>query len=157
MKKHIVKRTWTRRDGTKVTKTYEYGVGKSRRGITLISKSGKLNKKNFDKFKAEIQNSTEYSLAEKRALLADLNAVVKNRLKNQKKLTSTGFMGEIAADKIERMFANAGYSLEEAARELEVSEAELLDTSNWSGEEFTSKKGKFKFRFDYTGNMFERA
>lgn len=132
---------------------------KSRRGRTLVSKSGKLNasnKKNIDAFKNEIMSSKEYTDAEKRGLIADLNIIIKQRMKDGKKLTTTGFFGELASDKIERMLVNAGYSIEEASEELGVSESELLDMKNWSGDKFTHAKDTWLFSFKYTGAAFTK-
>lgn len=156
MKKHTVKRTWTTKSGITKTKSYTYGVGKSRRGKVLVSKSGTLNKKNIQAFKDEINNSKKYSAAEKRALIADLNIIIKQRQKSNRKLTTTGFVGEIEDKAISRMFANAGYSAEEAARELGVTEAEILDKRNWSGETFTLGSVAYQFKFNYTGSVFEK-
>jgi len=133
---------------------------KSRRGRTLVSKSGRLNasnKKNIDALKTEILNSKEYSDAEKRGLIADLNIIIKQRMKDGKKLTTTGFFGELASDKIERMLINAGYSIEEAAEELQVDEADLLDMKNWSGDKFTHAGDTWLFSFKYTGAVFTRV
>lgn len=134
---------------------------KSRRGRTLVSTSGKLyayNKKNIDDFKKEIMSSKEYTDAEKRGLIADLNIKIKQRMKDGKKLTTTGFFGELASDQIERMLVNAGYSLEEAAEELGVSEADLLDKRNWSGSGDTFKHAgdTWLFSFKYTGAVFKK-
>lgn len=156
MKKHTVTRTWTTKSGITRTKTYTYGVGKSRRGKVLVSKSGTLNKKNIQAFKDEINSSKRYTAAEKRALIADLNIIIKQRQKSNRKLTTTGFVGEIEDKAISRMFANAGYSAEEAAKELGVSEADILDKRNWSGETFTLGPVAYQFKFNYTGSVFEK-
>lgn len=163
MKKHTVTRTWMRKDGTVITKTYSYGQGKSRRGKTLITKSGKLNKKNINAYKAEIDANTKLNPLEKRTLKNDLDVYLKQRLiesknKANRRLTTTGFEGWLGQTKIETMLANAGYSTEDAAAELGISEADILDESRWSNDEFTSASGaKYKFKFQYTGSAFERV
>lgn len=150
-----VTRTWTTKSGITKTKTYTYkGAGKSRRGKTLVSKSGKINKKNLDQFRNEIDASTEYNDAEKRALKADLNIIIKQRVKSGKKLTTTGFLGELSNDAITRMLVNAGYSPEEAARDLGVDVSELLDTKNWNNDIFMFGTLAYQFQYSYTGSLF---
>lgn len=156
MKKHTVIRTWTTKSGITKTKTYTYGVGKSRRGKVLVSKSGKLNKKNIKAFKDEINSSTKYTEAEKRSLIADLNIMLKQRQKSNRRLTTTGFVGELESEAVSRMLSNAGYSIEEAATELGVSEADLLDAKNWKDDVFTIGSVAYQFKFNYTGSVFDR-
>lgn len=153
--KHTVTRTWTRKDGTTVTKTYIYGKGKSRRGKTLVDTRGRINYKNVKAFKEEI-NKSSASPAEKRTLIADLDSRVRERHRNKKKLTTTGFAGLQQQEKVERLFANAGYSPSEAAAEYGLTETELLDPSNWSGDVYTEKGQQYTFSFNYTGALFTR-
>lgn len=152
--KHTVKRTWTRADGTVVTRTYSY-EGKSRKGKVLVNAKGQINYKNVKKFKDEIQNSSA-SIAEKRTLLADLDSRLRERHRNKKKLTTTGFAGLQQDEKIERMFANAGYSPSEAASEFGLTEAELLDAKNWNDNIYTEKGVQYAFTFTYTGALFNK-
>lgn len=152
-----ITRTWTTKSGITKTRTYTYkGVGKSRRGKTLVSKSGKINKKNLEQFKNEIDASTEYNDAEKRALKADLNIIIKQRVKSGKKLTTTGFLGELSNDSITRMLVNAGYSPEEAARDLDVDISDLLNVKNWNNDIFTVGSLTYQFQYSYTGSLFTR-
>lgn len=152
--KHTVKRTWTRADGTKVTRTYSY-EGKSRKGKVLVNAKGQINYKNVKKFKDEIQNSSA-SIAEKRTLLADLDSRLRERHRNKKKLTTTGFAGLQQDEKVERMFANAGYSPSEAASEFGLDETELLDAKNWNDNIYTEKGVQYAFTFTYTGALFNK-
>lgn len=154
MRKQTVKRTWTRADGTVVTRTYSY-EGKSRKGKVLVNARGQINYKNVKKFKDEIQNSSA-SIAEKRTLLADLDSRLRERHRNKKKLTTTGFAGLQQDEKIERMFANAGYSPSEAASEFGLTEAELLDSKNWNDNIYTEKGVQYAFTFTYTGALFNK-
>lgn len=155
MKKHTVTRTWIRADGTVVTRTYTYESGRSRRGKVLVSAKGVVNKKNVDNYKEEILNSS-ISNAEKRTLLSDLDARIRERKRNKKKLTTTGFVGLQQEGKIERLLANAGYSTEELAAEFELSEKELLNPDNWEGNIFTAGAAQYEFKFSYTGALFTR-
>lgn len=156
MRKQTVKRTWTRADGTVVTRTYSY-EGKSRKGKVLVNARGQINYKNVKKFKDEIQNSS-YSAAEKRTLLADLDNRLKERHRNKKKLTTTGFAGlqQDSEQYIERMFANAGYSPAEAADAFDLDETELVNPKNWNDNIYTEKGVQYAFTFTYTGALFKK-
>ena len=55
MRKQTVKRTWTRADGTVVTRTYSY-ESKSRKGKVLVDSRGRINYKNVKAFKKEKLN-----------------------------------------------------------------------------------------------------
>lgn len=154
MKRNIT-RTWTTKSGITKTKTYTYtGKGKSRRGLTLVGKGGKINKKNIDKFKNEINADNSLTAAEKRGLIADLNIIAKQRVKDRSKLTTTGFYGELANTKVSTLLANAGYSIEEAAAELGVSESDILDSGNWYGDVLTIGAASWTVKFTYTGSIF---
>lgn len=154
MKRNIT-RTWTTKSGITKTKTYTYtGKGKSRRGLTLVGKNGKINKKNIEKFKDEINNDSSLNASEKRTLIADLNIVAKQRAKSGRKLTTTGFYGEMQSSKVSRVLANAGYSVEEAAAELGVTETDILNSGNWSGDVLTIGATSWTLKFTYTGSLF---
>ena len=154
MKRNIT-RTWTTKSGITKTKTYTYtGKGKSRRGLTLVGKNGKVNKKNIEKFKNEINADSSLTAAEKRGLIADLNIIAKQRAKDKSKLTTTGFYGELASTKISTLLANAGYSVEEAADELGITETDILDAKNWSGDILTIGATSWRVKFTYTGSLF---
>lgn len=152
--KHTVKRTWTRADGTKVTKTYSY-EGKSRKGKVLVDAKGNIRYKNVNAFKEEIKKSSA-SVAEKRTLLADLDSRLRERHRNKKKLTTTGFAGLQQDERVERLFANAGYSLSEAASTFGLKETELLNPKNWSGDVYTEDGNQYAFNFTYTGALFNK-
>ena len=155
MKKHTVKRTQIRADGTVVTKEYTYDKGKSRRGKVLVNARGVINKKNVEDFRQEIQDS-DIGVAEKRTLLADLDARLRERKRNKKKLTTTGFMGLQQEEKVERLFANAGYSISEAAEAFGLNEEQLRNPANWSGDIYTQGATQYEFNFTYTGALFSR-
>lgn len=152
-----VTRTWTTKSGVTKTKTYVYkGTGKSRRGLTLVGKNGKINKKNVEKFKDQIKADTSLTTAEKQGFIADLNIMTKQRMSEGRKLTTTGFYGELQSSKITRLLANAGYSSEEAAMELGVNEIDILNTSNWSGDVFSFGGVSYLVKFTYTGSLFTK-
>ena len=150
-----ITRTWTTKSGITKTKTYTYaGRGKSRRGLTLVGKNGKINKKNVEKFKDEIRNDNSLTTAEKQGFIADLNIMTKQRAGEGRKLTTTGFYGELSSSRINRLLANAGYSVEEAAMELGINEADILNAANWSGDVFSYGGKNWSVKFTYTGSLF---
>lgn len=152
-----VTRTWTTKSGITKTKTYVYkGTGKSRRGLTLVGKNGKINKKNVQKFKDQIKADTSLTTAEKQGFIADLNIMTKQRMAEGRKLTTTGFYGELQSSKVTRLLANAGYSSEEAAMELGISETDILNTSNWNGDVFSFGGASYLIKFTYTGSLFTK-
>lgn len=151
-----ITRTWTTKKGVTKTKTYKYDQKfKSRKSKTLVSKSGKINKKNVQDFKDEIMNSSEYNDAEKRTLINDLNIIVRKREKDRRKLTVNGFLGEISDDAIDRMFANAGASVEEIAEWYDLDEADIRDKKNWSGDVLTIDKKSYRFSHNYNAGLLE--
>lgn len=152
--KTIIRKYWSKKKGDWVTKIYTY-EGKSRRGKVLVSKSGQVNKKNVEEYKQQIENSNVYTEAEKRMLKADLNNLIRQRSKNKQKMTTTGFEGYEAETKIERFFVNAGYSVEEAAEILGVSEEEIYDKRNWQGNVLTVSGQSYEIKFNYTGSLFQ--
>ena len=54
------------------------------------------------------------------------------------------------------MFANAGYSVSEAANEFGLTEEELLNPENWEGSIYTEGGVQYSFAFTYTGALFTR-
>lgn len=128
---------------------------KSTRGLTLVGKNGRIDKKNIQKFKDTINANPNYTAAEKRAQIADLDALVKQKHKAGDKLTTTGFYGhQEKHNAIARMFANAGYSTADVASDYGIAEADLLDSANWSGNQFNHAGTILTFQFTYQGDIF---
>ena len=152
MKTRKIIRTYKLKSGKKVTKVYEY-TRRSSRGKTLVSKTGKVNKNNVEKLKAQIKSDDSLTEVDKRSIIADINENVNEARKNKRKLTTTGLEGRRTADPIERMFANAGVSYEEEALYLGIDPNELRKESNWSGDEFNYGGRTFRFKFSYTGTL----
>lgn len=144
---------------SKSGKVYTYDASrykykhKSTRGLTLVGKNGRINKKNIQKFKDLIDNNPSYTPAEKRYLKADLDALVAQKHKSGKKLTTTGFLGHLESDKVSKMFTNAGYSAAEVAADYGIPEAELLNPNNWVGNQFKFGTIAFTFNFTYQGDI----
>jgi hypothetical protein len=126
---------------------------KSTKGLTLVGKNGRIDKKNVEKFKLLIDQNTAYTAAEKRYLKADLDAMVSQKHKAGQKLTTTGFLGHLETNAISRMFTNAGYSTADVASMYGFSEADLLDPSNWIGNEITIAGRVYTFNFTYQGDI----
>lgn len=131
---------------------YKY-THKSTRGLTLVGKNGRIDKKNIQKFKDLIDNNNSYTAAEKRYLKADLDALVAQKHKAGQKLTTTGFLGHLETDKVSKMFTNAGYSTADVAAEYNIPEAELLNPNNWVGNQFKFGSAAFTFNFTYQGDI----
>lgn len=146
---------------SKSGKIYSYDASKyvyrhkSTRGLTLVGKGGRVDKKNIQKFKDSIDANSSYTAAEKRFLKADLDAMVAQKHKAKEKMTTSGFLGHLSKNKISKMFTNAGYSTADVAAEYSLSEAELLDEKNWKGDVFTTSAGiSYTFKFTYQGDIF---
>lgn len=155
-----VKRTYKTKHGV-VTKTYTYGHA-STRGKTLVGKSGKINKNNIESFIKAINDNPNFSDAEKRTTINDLNSLIRQRSKNGKKLTTTGFLGHREEEKVDRMLTNLGTSIEEASDILGIDIEDLRNSDNWDDNTFTltDKDGniisKYEFEFTYTGEVWKK-
>lgn len=150
----VVRRYWSKRKNEWVTKTYTY-AHKSKRGLVLVDKRGRVVSKNVERFRESIINNASYDEATKRVLLADLGATIQQRKYDRKKLTTSGFMGKQEEDQITRFLTNAGYSPDEFAEELGVDIDEIMDTSNWTDGMLIIGGRKWRFNWTYTGNFAE--
>lgn len=124
---------------------------KSKRGRTLVGKNGRVtsnSKKNVEELINKIESRVDLSRAEKTTLENDLRAYVDTYHKNHKKLTENGFWAHYDEDKISRMLTNAGYTAQELADELGVSEEDVLNSENWNKDIFM---GQWQLNFNYTG------
>ena len=150
----VVRKWYSKRQGRWVTKTYHY-THKSKKGLTLVDKRGRTLKKNVERFKQSILDNPNYNEAEKRMLIADLNATIKQRKLDARKLTTSGFMGKQESDATTRFLANAGYSVDEFADELGVDIDDVLDQDNWHDGILTIGDRSFRFNWTYTGQFYE--
>ena len=151
-----VKRTYySKRKGEWITKMYNYS-GKSRRGLTLVGKNGRItpnSKKNVEKFIESIKNNISYNEAEKRTLINDLKAKILSYSENGKKLTTTGFMGMQEDSKVSRYLVNLGYTSSELSDLYDIPEDAILNEDNWSGDTFTYGGILYMTQFNYTGSV----
>ena len=123
--------------------------------MTLVDKKGRAIKKNIERFKDSILNNTNYTTAEKRMLIADIDVEVDVRKRNKSKLTTSGFMGMQEETSIARFFTNAGWSVEEFADEIDEDINDILNENNWQNGQLYINGRTFKFNWTYTGNLFE--
>lgn len=126
---------------------------KSKRGRTLVGKDGRItsnSKKNVQNLINEISANEEYSDSEKITLINDLNAYVEQAHIDKKKMTVNGFWARYEENKISRMLVNAGYTPDELAKEIGVTEDEVMNPNNWNKGVFM---GKWELSFQYTGEL----
>ena len=126
---------------------------KSKRSRTLVGKGGRIttnSKKNVAELIAKIEDNKEYTRDEKITLINDLQAYVDQAHLSGKKLTVNGFFARYETDKINRMLVNAGYTADELAQEIGVSEEEILNPDNWNKNVFM---GVWQLSFQYTGEL----
>lgn len=129
---------------------------KSKRSRTLVGKGGRItknSKKNVENFINQIKERTDLSERDKITLINDLKAKIDSYHLNNKKLTVSGFSSLYEKDRISKIIVASGYSVEELADEINVSEDELLNPDNWDGSIFL---GKWELDFNYTGPILKR-
>ena len=130
---------------------------KSKRSRTLVGKNGVIStnsKKNVRELIEQIQLNDNYTADEKITLINDLEAYVDQAHMAKKKLTVNGFFARYETDKISRMLVNAGYTPEELAQEIGVSEEEIMKAENWNKGVFM---GTWELSFQYTGEILKRV
>ena len=148
----VVRKYWSKKQGKQIVKVYEY-KHKSTRKPTLVGKNGKVNTKNVNKYKQEIMSDPNLTPSQKRTIVNDLDAVIKDRKATGKKLTVAGFEGHRARNEVDRMFANAGRDIDDVAAEHNIDPNALRNTKNWNGNQFTWNGETWTFKFSYTGDL----
>lgn len=148
-----VKRRWySKKKQIWVEKEYVYEHGKSTKGKILVNKEGKVNEKNLKKYIDSINSNTSLSETDKKELTDLLSEIVHNRQYKKKELTTSGFASLKINNPIERMFSNAGYSVDDVVNEYGFDRDELLNEENWKGSVYM---GEWEFIFTYTGSIFK--
>ena len=157
---------------------------KTKRSLVLVNERGRIYYHNIKKY-IDIIDKKPISEDEKRKLKVDVRAYALQRSKdikenvwtvgfgdrayNKNMLTVNGYEGHLVHElqnktakasidilgNVELALANAGYSVDEAAKEFGFTKEALLDTANWEGDTFKYDGRKFIFRFRYTGDIFE--
>ena len=130
---------------------------KSKRSKTLVGKNGVIStnsKKNVNNLIEQINLNDKYTEDEKITLINDLQAYVDQAHMAKKKLTVNGFFARYETDKISRMLVNAGYTPEELAEEIGVTQEEVMNPDNWNKGVFM---GQWELSFQYTGEILKRV
>lgn len=153
-----VKRTWKTKSGKTITKIYQYKYKTSRKGKTYVDRKGRVNKKNVQNYVDNI-NASNMTAAEKRTAINDFLAEVDKRKVNKERFTSNGWAGMQQKDARWRMFANAGYDVEdeddlaELLDSHDIDRDEFFDEANWEGTTFKTKDGRtFVLKVQYKGD-----
>ena len=152
--KRLVKRTYYNKTLDKyVTKTYEYEIKQGERSKLshkrlIIYKSGKIQ----TKYISQIAEDLGKSYAQ---VLNELKEWVKE---GRRKVSELAFTKALKDERIALMFANTGYSLDEAAEEIGTTVEALTTYANWNWHEsiyhdpITGKA--YRFEFNYEGAIF---
>lgn len=150
-KPKVVKRTWFSKKLNKyVTKSYTYDVNRyikrrSGKSLLLVGKNGRVYKDRINNFKQQFDESDR----------AIIDAQIDYYQSHGIKISERTLMSKLTENRYAKMFINAGYTLEEAAKELDVQEAELFDEKNWENNKFKNPRtGKeMSFTFNYYGSV----
>lgn len=154
-----VVRTYKTKKGM-VTKTYTYSTKQLRvRKKYTINSTGKVNKASIKRIVERSMTSPDetkhISEGQVRAKIAEYQG------RGMASVSEQRIEASILHNRIEGMFANAGYTVEEAASEAGVTVEQLLDPTLWTGDIFSapgSKGGKgkdWRFVFRYHGSVWE--
>jgi hypothetical protein len=161
----IVKRRYYNKTlGEYVTKTYEYdksGSDKSGSGKNYYSDVKKRSKRSLlivGTGKNKIYQDRLESLLSQTddlAVKADIMGRVREAEAKGLKLSERSLISAISGNKIEKMIINTGYSVEDLAKELNVTEDQLLNQKNWQkGGIFNAPGGKqYQYKHGYTGRV----
>ena len=151
--KTVTRKWYSKKLGQYVTKTYTYDVSKyvkkrAGKSLLLVGKNGKLYKERIKEFKEQFD---EYDKA-------IIDAQIDYYQSHGKKISERTMVSKLTENRYAKMFINAGYTLEEAASELDVEEAELFNPDNWDNDTFKNPKtGKtMTFKFNYYGSVWTK-
>lgn len=125
-----------------------YGSKRRSRSPYLVGKKGNIYD---DRVKDLLKSTTDIGFR------AQLEDIVADAAKKRKVLTLSSAIAQAQKGEIATMIMQTGYTVEEAAEELGVSEAELLDSANWTGKMFktSSMTDAKEFIFTYKGAIFK--
>ena len=125
-----------------------YGSKRRSRSPYLVGKKGNI----YDDRVKDLLDSTKDL-----GFRAQLEDVIDDAAKKKKVLTLKSAIAQAQKSEIATRIMQTGYTVEEAAEELGVSEAELLDTANWTGKMFktSSMTDAKEFIFQYKGAIFK--
>lgn len=129
---------------------YQYGAYK-KKSPTLVSKTGKVYKNRVEQLLEDAPNRTTRN---------DIKARIANWQKYHQgqRMTVKTLESLMADSKIAKFFINAGYSVDQAARELGVTEEYLLDKKNWDGSRITVNGRTWEVQWtNYKKGVFKRV
>lgn len=115
-----------------------------------LIKDGVVNTENMNNLLKDLAKKYEFDPVGHKEAVELLNQNIDMNRISGHNLKVSEYLSSLSSGNIERMFANAGYSLREAADEIGVSEMDLLSEENWSGNKLTinGKSWEFKFQYD---------
>lgn len=145
-KTRTVTRSWTKKSGEVVTKTYEYEF----RGVKsklLVNATGKVYKNRLKEFLKEYRGADAY----------DVEALIDFYSEHKKRLSEQALRSKLAENKYEKMFINVGRSAEELAQELGTTVEELTDENNWEGSTLRVNGSEYLFEFRYSGDVLTKV
>lgn len=145
-KPRTVTRSWTKKSGEVVTKTYEYAV-KGVKSRLLVNAAGKVYKNRLKEFLEAYSGTDAY----------DVKAYIDFYSEHKKRLSEQTLRSRLAENKYEKMFINVGRSAEELAQELGTTVEELTDESNWEGSTLRVNGSEYLFEFRYSGDVLTKV
>ena len=125
-----------------------------RQGRRLVSKDGKPLWNNINDYLKSVKE--ELGSIQYQTVRNDLFYIIDERRNKGKGLTTNGFNGILEENAIRRMLSNMGYTAEEFAEEYNIPVEDILNESNWKGNEFTSGGYIYEYRFNYNGQNLVR-
>ena len=144
-KTRTVTRTWKKKSGEIVTRTYVYedkGV-KSRK---LVDANGYVYEKRLKKFIEEYSGADVY----------DIESYIEFYREHKMLLYEQTLRSKLADNKYEKMFINVGRSPMELAQELGTTVGELTNKENWDGSILKINGMEYLFEFRYSGDVLTR-
>lgn len=131
-------------------------IDKRKNSPLLVNKRGQIQGKNYEKYVKSLKNKID------RADYFDMIDKIKSwgltRDTKGKELTLKSLISQTKENKREKMFVNAGITLEEAAKELGANAFDLLNESLWDYDEehnpvFKWNNQFYIFTFTYEGSV----
>lgn len=129
----------------------------TRKGYVLVRANGRINYDNKNKLIDAINNSNEYTIAEKQKKIRDLEELVKQRHNSKKKLTTNGFEAKYADGEVNKLISSLGMDADTLAGEIGATEDDILDESNWIDGQFIFGGITYNVNHNYNGNVFVKA
>lgn len=134
-----------------VYKPQTYREKRGGKSAALVGKRGKVYQKRIDELLAAAPDRTTRN---------EIQAEIYNWQRHHKgqKLTMRGLTSVLEDNRYAKMFINAGYTVEEAAKSIGTTVDALLDPANWSerGRVLTIGKDKYSFEFSYYKSVLKK-